>query len=385
MPQDLYPRFSDKEYQRRADLVKKMMREKGLEALLIYAPNSNTGNVTYLSNYIGISPSYLIYLLDSEPTLILHFYNHIPATREMSIVKDVQWHYNDPAKCVVDNLSKRRLDKSRIGVAGFASIPYIQFSAIKEGLTDATFVDVSHEYNWIRWIRSEEELEWFGKSAYLTDLTMYALEKKIRPGLTIHDLNAIVHEAFLKEGGQLWIAFLASTNMASPDVFVPWQVPTFKILRQGDVVITEITVGYHGYNAQIHRPFAVAAQPTELYKSLFDTALTCYENVSRALKDGATSEDVLDATSVIEENGFTVYDSLVHGEGAKNPELGSRTSVHPKEPFVFRENMVCVIQPQPITKDYKAGLQLGAAAVVTKNGARCLHSYPFKFPVCGLE
>jgi Xaa-Pro dipeptidase len=381
---NLYPRFSDKEYERRANLVKKMMKEKDLDGLVIYAPNSNTGNVTYLSNYIGISPSYLIYTLDSEPTLILHFYNHIPATREMSIVQDVQWHYNDPVKSVVENLTKKGLSRSRLGVAGFASIPYVQFSAIKEKLRDATFVDVSLDYNWIRWVRSEEELDWFRKSASLTDLTMEALERKIRPGLTLHELNAIIHESFLKEGGQLWIAFLGSTNMANPDVFVPWQVPTFKKIEKGDVVITEITVGYHGYNAQIHRPFAVATVPTPLYKKLFDTALVCFENVSKVLKDGATSEQVLDATSIIEENGFTVYDSLVHGEGAKNPELGSRSSVHPKEKFVFRENMVCVIQPQPITRDFKAGLQLGAAVVVRKNGAECLHSYPFKFPVCGL-
>ncbi|MGI0080751.1 MAG: M24 family metallopeptidase, partial [Nitrososphaerales archaeon] len=351
---------------------------------LIHGSGSFAGTISYLSNYIGTSPSFLIYPLDSEPTLILHFYNHIPGTRAMSVVSDVQWHYNDPSKCVVENLEKKKLDKARLGVVGLGTIPYSQFVKIKEKLPDATLMDVSKEYNWIRWVRSEEELDWFRESARLSDLTMEALEKKIRPGLTLHDLNAIVHEAFLKEGGQLWIAYLASTSMANPDVFVPWQVSTFKKVNRGDVVITEITIGYHGYNAQIHRPFAVAAEPTPLYKKLFDTALTCFEDVSKALKDGSTSEDVLNATSVIEENGFTIYDSLVHGEGAKNPELGSRSSVHPKEPFVFRENMVCVIQPQPITLDHKAGLQLGAAVVVTKNGAKNLHSYPLKFQVCGL-
>lgn len=361
-----------------------MMREKNLEGLLIHASGSSVGTISYLSNYIGNSPSYFIYPLDSDPSLILHFYNHIPGAKAMSIVNDVKWHYNDPAKCVVENLTKKKLSNSKLGVVGLNTIPYAQFAAIKEKLPNTTFVDVSKDYNWIRWVRSEEELEWYRKSAHLTDLTMEALEKKIRPGLTLHDLNAIIHEAFLKEGGQLWIAYLASTSMVNPDVFVPWQVPTFKKVNKGDVVITEITVGYHGYNAQIHRPFAVGAEPTQLYKRLFDIALTCFENVSKALKDGATSEDVLNATSVIEENGFTVYDSLVHGEGAKNPELGSRSSAHPKEPFVFRENMVCVIQPQPITPDHKAGLQLGSAVVVTKSGAKNLHSYPLKFPVCGL-
>ena len=384
MPQNSYPRFSDNEYRRRSRLVKKMMRDKNLEAMLIHGSGSFAGTISYLTNYIGTSPSFLIYPLESDPTLLLHFYNHIPGTKAMCVLDDVQWHRNDPARSVVENLEKKKLTRSRLGVVGLNTMPYSQFAAIKERLPNATFVDVSKEYNWIRWVRSEEELDWFRKSAYLTDLTMEALEKKIRPGLTLHDLNALVHEAFLKEGGQLWIAYLSSTSMTNPEVFVPWQVPTFKKVNKGDVVITEITVGYHGYNAQAHRPFAVGKEPTPLYKKLFDVALQCFEDVSKALKDGATSEEVLNATSVIEENGFTVYDSLVHGEGAKNPELGSRSSAHPKEPFVFRENMVCVIQPQPITPDHKAGLQLGDAVVVTKNGAKNLHKYPLKFPVCGL-
>lgn len=361
-----------------------MMRDKNLEAMLIHGSGSFAGTISYLTNYIGTSPSFLIYPLESDPTLLLHFYNHIPGTKAMCVLDDVQWHRNDPARSVVENLEKKKLTRSRLGVVGLNTMPYSQFAAIKERLPNATFVDVSKEYNWIRWVRSEEELDWFRKSAYLTDLTMEALEKKIRPGLTLHDLNALVHEAFLKEGGQLWIAYLSSTSMTNPEVFVPWQVPTFKKVNKGDVVITEITVGYHGYTAQAHRPFAVGKEPTPLYKKLFDVSLQCFEDVSKALKDGATSEEVLNATSVIEENGFTVYDSLVHGEGAKNPELGSRSSAHPKEPFVFRENMVCVIQPQPITPDHKAGLQLGDAVVVTKNGAKNLHKYPLKFPVCGL-
>jgi hypothetical protein len=46
--------------------------------------------------------------------------------------------------------------------------------------------------------------------------------------------------------------------------------------------------------------------------------------------------------------------------------------------------MVHVIQPNPITRDHTAGLQLGAAVVVKHGGGEPLHNYPFKFPVCGL-
>jgi hypothetical protein len=45
--------------------------------------------------------------------------------------------------------------------------------------------------------------------------------------------------------------------------------------------------------------------------------------------------------------------------------------------------MVHVIQPNPVTRDLRAGLQLGAAVLVKPAGGEALHNYPFKFPVCG--
>jgi hypothetical protein len=75
---------------------------------------------------------------------------------------------------------------------------------------------------------------------------------------------------------------------------------------------------------------------------------------------------------------------VFHGDGGKSPELGTASSIHPLEPWTLRENMVHVIQPNPITRDHTAGLQLGAAVVVKHGGGEPLHNYPFKFPVCGL-
>ena len=172
--------------------------------------------------------------------------------------------------------------------------------------------------------------------------------------------------------------------MDNPKIFVPWMVSVPRVLSRGDVVITELTASYFaGYAGQIHRPYAVGAAPTRLYRRLFDVAMDCYERVASVLRPGSTTEDVLDATSVIEENGFTVYDSLLHQEGGANPELGSKTSVHNKQPFTFRENMVYVIQPQPVTRDRRAGLQLGSTTVIRPGGAENLSNYPFKFPICG--
>ena len=100
-------------------------------------------------------------------------------------------------------------------------------------------------------------------------------------------------------------------------------------------------------------------------------------------RPGRTSEEHIAATSVIEQNGFTTYDSVFHGEAGKAPELGTRSTAHPLEPWTLIENMVNVILAQPITLDCKAGLQLRAAVPGKSTGCEALRSYPFKFQFAG--
>ncbi|MDP2744495.1 MAG: M24 family metallopeptidase [Dehalococcoidia bacterium] len=386
MTNELFPRFSEAEYGRRFDAARHLMDREGVEALVIHGDANHTGSIHYLSNYPSRSPAWLVFPKQGEPSLFVHFYNTIPCTQALSIVKDVQCYWQSPPGAVAGCLRRLGLANASIGVIGLAaSIPCAQFDSLKEQVPEAKFKDVSRPFSETRWVRSEEELAWFRTSAYLTDLTCELLEQKIRPGLSEYDLSAIIHEAFLHHGGHLGIHFIASTPMSAPDRFVPWQFLTPRTLTKGDVVITEITISYWGYGAQIHRPFAVGAEPTPLYRKLFEVAHQCFENVRKVLQPGSTSEQIIEATSIIEKSGFTVFDSVVHGEGGRNPELGTRSSPHPFEPWTFKENTVVVIQPNPITPDHKAGLQLGSAVVVRKGGAEVLHHYPFKFPLCGLE
>ena len=361
-----------------------MMRSVEVDALLIHGNALSPGGVNYLSNYVPRTPVWLFYPLEGEPILMLHFHNHIPNAMEMSIVDDIRWYGPNPSKIVAEIIKEEGLSRSGVGIVGLNnSIPYGQFIGLKQLLPETNLKDVAKHYTQIRVIRSQEELGWIQKSAHLTDLTVEALEDRIKPGLSGYELSNIVHSAFLPQGGLMGIHFISSTSMTNPDRQVPWQFMTPRVLERGDVVTTEVTINYWAYGTQIHRPFAVGSEPTPLYKKLFDVALETYERVAKVIRPGATSEDVLNASSIIEERGFTVYDSLVHGEGGKSPELGTRSSAHIVEPYEFKENMVVVIQPNPVTLDGKAGLQLGAANLVTNNGAISLHEYPFKFPVCG--
>src|SRR4030095_9711400 len=139
-------------------------------------------------------------------------------------------------------------------------------------------VEFGPAFGRIRRVRSEEELGYLRRSGYLTDLACEALEEHLRPDMTEHDILSIVYSSYIKNGGEPGIHFIATTHIDQSDRCVPLTKPTPPGLGIGSVVITELTVSYWGYSTQIRRPFAIAREPSPLYRKLFDTALECYEN-----------------------------------------------------------------------------------------------------------
>ena len=108
--------------------------------------------------------------------------------------------------------------------------------------------------------------------------------------------------------------------------------------------------------------FTVEAEPTALYRDLHATAVAAYEAITKAIAPGVAAADLVEASALIEKNGFTTYDDVVHGYcgGYFAPILGSksRPAGHPAT-LTLRENMCLVVQPNVITRDEKAGVQVG--------------------------
>jgi len=378
------PSFSEGEYDRRWSAVRQLMACEDLSAVLIHAGAGTPGGVHYLSGFIPRQPTWLA-ILPGEPVLLLHFLNHVPTAKRHSVVRDVRWYGPSDVGALFDLLRERGCAAGRVGFVGLAtSIPALQLERLRAALPAMQVIDVAAAYNTIRWARSEEELTWFRASGAMLDEACDLLAEELRPGMTEFDVEEVLHRSFVPQGGRLGLAFIASTSMSAPDRISPSQFLTGRRLAPGDVLITEITISYWGYGAQVHRPFAIASEPTPLYAELFAAAEAGFDAVRAALRAGATSADLVDAAGVIEELGFDVFDSVVHGEGGKNPELGTRHTPHAVEPWTFEEGQVMIVQPNPVTKDRTAGLQAGCAVRVGRDAAEPLHGWPLSFPVCAL-
>jgi Xaa-Pro aminopeptidase len=127
------------------------------------------------------------------------------------------------------------------------------------------------------------------------------------------------------------------------------------------------------------RTFTVDAEPSPLYAELHAAAQAAYEAIKAVLRPGATAEDIVAASGVIEDAGYTTCDDLTpgYGGGYFPPITGSRS--RPNEPtpdFTFEKNQMLVIQPNVITPDRKAGVQTGECVVITDDGCRSLHDAP---------
>ena len=134
------------------------------------------------------------------------------------------------------------------------------------------------------------------------------------------------------------------------------------------------------------RTLTVAADPTPEYARLHEVALDVYERICDAVQPGTSSESILDIAEAIHDAGLTIYDDLLHCAvgGVYAPFLRTRrTTRGSPHRFVFEENMVIVVQPNVVTPDQRAGVQVGDMLRVTASGVESFHTVPREILRCG--
>src|SRR5579863_7222563 len=278
-----YPRFTEAEFSHRNNAVRAAMEEAELSVLILYGTTSSYNEVLYLSNFIATREAFLVFPAEGEPTLFVQYFNHVLNARQVASLGDVRWGGPNNIATISENLRERGLaDDSCIGLVG--PISYRQYDALKKMLPRARFVDFTSQVMQLRLIKSEEEIEFLRKGAELSDRAIEALEREARPGITEHQLAAIVEGAYLGLGGKNHIHYMATTPMSNPSVCVPAQHQSNRVLQRGDVLITESSAHYFGYAGQILRPFSIGTPPTPAYQQMYDVAVEAFQRIANVIR-----------------------------------------------------------------------------------------------------
>jgi Xaa-Pro dipeptidase len=366
-----YPRFSGAEMERRRAALAVELERAGAKHALVYGANRFGSAVGWLTRWPVTREALCVFTAGERDLLLINFYNHVPNAQRLATEAEVAWAGPQPMATAIEELRRRGAAGGRVAVIG--PLGHRPFAALAEF---AEPLPLDAAYTRLRLVKSDEELGWVRRGAALTDAAVRAVWNEAAPGVDERELGNIAERAYVGAGGTTHIHYFAATPMAEPSLAVPAQWPSGRRLKQGDALTCELSASYWDYTGQLLRTFAVGAEPPALYRELHEVADAALDAILGRLRAGATATELVQASGVIEEAGFTTRDDLVHGfvGGYLPPVLGSASRQLEEVPeFSFEAGMTVVVQPNVVTPDERAGVQTGELVVVTADGFERLH------------
>ena len=371
------PRYSDAEMARRRAAIEALLAEHDCDHLVFCGLNRFGSAVQWITQWPVTAEAVGVLTPGERDALFVQWVNHAPQASLIAAKADVAWGGESSIAAAIEVLDKRRSRSGRVGYVGpLTAEQYARLSARYPNIAN-----LGRAYTKLRQVKSDEELDWLRIGAHFTDLGMAALRDGLKPGLNERELGDAIERAYISQGATNVIHYIGVTAMAVPNLGVPRQFVTTRRVQKGDVVVAEISAAFWDHPGQVLRSFALG-EPTPLYRDLHKAADAAFDAIAGVLRAGATPAQVIEASGVIEEAGFTIIDDLLHGYGGGYlpPVLGCKSRPAgpvPEEPF--RAGQTVVIQPNVTTRDGTAGVQTGEMMVITANGVERMHSIPRGF------
>ena len=373
-----YPRFSDAEMQRRRELMETLLRERHCDHLIFCGASRMGSVVQWLTHWPVTADAVGVFTPGERSAMFVQYVNHAELASIIAKDTDVAWGDPTSVAAAVATLKQRKAKTGRVAFMGPLGARQYEVLSNEFG----RILDLNAEYTSFRQVKSAEELDWFRIGAYFADLGMAALRNHLRPGMSEIELGALIEQAYVRLGGGHAIHFVGTTPMELPSVAVPRQYASRRRIEIGDAVSAEISAAFWDHSGQVLRSFTIGKEPNALYRDLHQVADAAFDAVCAVLRPGALPEEVIAAAGGIEQAGFTIIDDLLHGYGGGYlpPILGSKSRPAgpvPTEPF--RAGQTVVVQPNVVTRDRKAGVQMGELVVITECGPQRMHRYPRGF------
>jgi Xaa-Pro aminopeptidase len=372
------PRYSDAEMARRRAAIEALLTEHDCDHLVFCGLSRFGSAVQWITQWPVTAEAVGVFTPGERDALFVQWVNHAPQASLVADKAAVAWGGESSIGAAVAELDKRKSRSGRVGYIGpLTAEQHTRLTARYPNVANLT-----RSYIKLRQVKSAEELDWLRIGAHFTDLGMMALRDNIAPGISERELGDRIERAYIAHGATNIIHYIGTTSMAASDLGVPRQFPTARRLKAGDVVVAEISAAFWDHPGQVLRSFTLG-EPTKLYRDLHAAADAAFDAIASVLRAGATPAQVIEASGVIEEAGFTIIDDLLHGYGGGYlpPVLGCRSRPAgpvPDEPF--RAGQTVVIQPNVTTRDGKAGVQTGEMVVITECWIERMHAIPRGFP-----
>jgi Xaa-Pro aminopeptidase len=355
----------EQELENRFSKVRRAMREKGLDTLLVYDSGRHNflrmNYIAYLIDFIGVGPeTVLLVPQDGTPVLFLSPAWDDARAREEAAIGDVR-----PIKELWGRLEKFRGQTGLIGRETMHAGLHEQIVRAL-GQTPVNAKDIIE--NMAR-RKSAFELERLRRAAAIADAGVTALHSEARPGLKEYELAAIVEHRMRYLGAEDNFGMVVANghNQAL-------HPPTDRVVQPGDIIIGEITPCIGGLFVQICRTMVLGEPPPVLSEkyAILKNAMGLGMEAAKTGAPASSIAAVINGTFV--ESGYEAYCRPPfmrvrgHGLGCGSAAPGSLEDGNHTE---LEEGMTFIIHPNQYLPE-TGYLTLGDTVVMTEAKAESL-------------
>ena len=239
--------IEDKELKDRVEILRKEIKSRNLNGIIIYSDEYRSGYCTYFTGYKPInvieeSPQTLIIMENEDPILVIGRLNYYSA-RETVWIKNILQHHKFDTE-ISTMLKKFNKKGSKIGIAGEHLMPFYLRDLFTKAMPDVNFPIVTEILDDMRKIKSPQEILLMEKAAEINDKVLTELKSIIKIGMT--EQQVVAHADFLgrQMGADLGSATVVMSGKNTK--FPAWRA-TDKKINKGELVMVDFNpaIGYY--------------------------------------------------------------------------------------------------------------------------------------------
>jgi Xaa-Pro dipeptidase len=367
------------------------MQEKGIDLLVVSQP----ANMNYLTGYDGwsfyVHQCVLVSLRQEEPMWIGRGMDANGARITTFLSEDNIREYADyyvhsterhPMNFVADVIKEKGWDKGSIGVEMdqfyFTHRAYLE---LEKDLPNAKFVDGNVLVNWVRVIKSDQEIEMMKRAGMIAVEVMDTAIQNINVGVRECDAAAKIVYAEYKGAGEYAGDYpaIVPLMMAGEATKTPHLTWSEKVYQQDEAVLLELAGAYRHYHAPIARTIFLGQNPPKLMQDTAEVVMEGLQKTLEFIKPGVTAEEVeAKWRQAIAHSTIVKESRLGYSIGVNYPpDWGEQTiSLRPGDKTVLKKNMALHLIPGIWYED--VGFEVDGTIYLTEDGNESFYDYPLK-------
>jgi len=380
--------FPQSEFDLRLEKIKSSMSNKGLDLIIITDPS----NMHYTTGYEGWSfyvpqgviisleydqPIWFGRMQDSKGAIVTTF------LKKENILGYPEYLIQDPPKHPYDFITNflkiKKWDTKNIGV----EMDSYYYSAechnrLVTQCPNAKFHDANLLVNWVRLIKSTNELKYMQEASILVQLGMQKAYDTIKPGVRQNQVSGEIQNSLIGGNDEIGGEYSGLTTILASGVSASAShlTPTDKKFEENEGTIIELGGVKNRYHCPMSRTVYIG-KPDDQTKDTMNITNEAFENALKYIKPGNTANDVAVAFwNILSKYGLEKDSRLGYSIGVGYPpDWGEHT-------MSIRKNDMTVLKPN-ITFHMIAGmwmdtwgLEISESIRVTEKGYELFCDFP---------